>query len=234
MKSLGIISALFFAGLGLSSCSSTEIGNSKDVAQERIYQQYEVRYNADKTEFTAYAQLRFAGSKGTTLVLNEASSIRFDGNLIKVDSSDFSGAYYQFYQPIAKIWGAHQFEFTDYHKKVFSNSFTIEPFELDTFPNEIDSNQPLNIPFRAGIFGVEDEIDVSTIDSDSSFSFSFKPIANNPIITITAEQLKKQQWKPFNLLISLRKVLPLKETTAEGGTLLIRYTLKPLSIRFKK
>ncbi|MFZ4058143.1 MAG: hypothetical protein ACOYKE_08375 [Ferruginibacter sp.] len=234
MKNLVQIGALFFVGLGLISCSSTEIGNSKDVAQERIYQQYEVRYNAENPELTAYAQFRFAGSKGTTLVLNEPSSIRFDGNLIKVDSADFSGAYYQFYQPITKAWGSHQFEFADYNKKVFTNSFTMEPFELDSFPNEIDANQPLNIPFRAGIFGAEDEIDVSTIASDSSFSFSFKPIANKPIITIAAEQLKRQQGKPFKLLISLRKVLPLKETTAEGGTLLIRYTLKPLSIRFKK
>lgn len=85
---ISIISACIF-----SACSSNEIGESKDVAQDKIYQSYSVSYSDGNTNAEIFCQFRFAGSNGTTLVLNSPSQLQFDGEKINVDSSAGSGAF---------------------------------------------------------------------------------------------------------------------------------------------
>ncbi|MEP6677542.1 MAG: hypothetical protein ABJA78_20440, partial [Ferruginibacter sp.] len=79
--------------ISAASCSSDEIGNSKDVSPDTIYQQYSITYNESESSADIFVQFRFGGSKGTTLVLNEPSSIQFDGTMIKVDSGGYKGAW---------------------------------------------------------------------------------------------------------------------------------------------
>ncbi|MBI1779887.1 MAG: hypothetical protein HYR66_00695 [Sphingobacteriales bacterium] len=79
----------------MNSCTSSEIGDSKDVAQDKIYQSYNISYSENDEKLSATAVFRFAGSNGTTLVLNDPGKVELDDELIKVDSSKFRGAYYE-------------------------------------------------------------------------------------------------------------------------------------------
>jgi len=86
--------------LALSSCKSNEIGNSKDVNPDAIYQEYQVWAAEGDKEAAFTALFRFGGDAGTTLVLNGNSHVNFDGKLLKADSSYTMGAYYRAHLPI--------------------------------------------------------------------------------------------------------------------------------------
>src|SRR6476619_4217935 len=105
--------SLLFAAIcfAIAGCSSNEIGDSKDVSQDKIYQAYTISYAEGNSNAEIFCQFRFAGKNGTTLVLNEPSQVQFDGIKIKVDSSDAGGAYYRVYKPAASFFGKHQFNF---------------------------------------------------------------------------------------------------------------------------
>jgi hypothetical protein len=54
----------------LVSCASNEIGESKDVNQDKIYQDFSIQYDEETEKATIQSQFRFAGQDGTTLVLS--------------------------------------------------------------------------------------------------------------------------------------------------------------------
>ncbi|MBK5271605.1 MAG: hypothetical protein JJE22_11400, partial [Bacteroidia bacterium] len=85
--------------LFLFSCSSNEIGGSKDVNPETIWFDYQVWGEEGHDNMTVMLQYRFAGENGTTLVLDEPSKVELDGEIIKADSSKITGAYYEMVKP---------------------------------------------------------------------------------------------------------------------------------------
>ena len=116
----------------LAGCKSNEIGNSKDVNPDAIYQEYSVLVTEGDSEATFNAQFRFGGDNGTTLVLNDKSQVSFDGKALAVDSSDGMGAYYQTKLPNAFAAGNHKWTFTDNNEKSYTNAITLQPFTLIT------------------------------------------------------------------------------------------------------
>src|SRR5207253_2195966 len=91
-----------------SSCTSNEIGNSKDVNPDAIYFDYRI-YGDEKDEnITIYLQYRMGGKNGTTLVLNKPAKVELDGEEISADSAKLSGAYYEIEKPIKTFEGKHE------------------------------------------------------------------------------------------------------------------------------
>jgi hypothetical protein len=217
---------------GMAACTSNEIGNSKDVAQESIYQQYSISYTEGDEKAAIHAQFRFGGKNGTTLLLNEPSNISFDGTGIKVDSSDLGGAYYQLNKPVAGFYGTHHFVFTDISNKKFDNDFVFEKFSLVNTPAGASKTAPLQLQFDSAGLKAGDEVTVSSSGTDSSFSVSGTVSDKNFTISIPAEDLKKQKGKELKLDISLSRNVPLQQNTREGGEMNIQYRLKPLKINF--
>jgi hypothetical protein len=217
---------------GMAACTSNEIGNSKDVAQESIYQQYSISYTEGDEKAAINAQFRFGGKNGTTLLLNDPSSISFDGAAIKVDSSDLGGAFYQLNKPAATFYGTHHFVFTDISNKKFDNDFVFEKFSLANAPSTAAKTGPLQLQFDSAGLKVGDEITVSSTGTDSSFSVSGTVNDKNFTIAIPAQDLKKQKGKELRLDISLYRNIPLQQNTKEGGEMNIRYRLKTVKIGF--
>jgi hypothetical protein len=221
--------ALTGLALALAACSSNEIGNSKDVAQETIYQQYRISYTEGDEKATVFAQFRFGGQNGTTLVLNPPSGVQFDGTAIKVDSSDFGGAFYEVQKPIAGFYGSHSFVFTDLNRKKFENGFVFGPLRLVSPPTSAPRNLPLQLRFDSATLRPGDEIDINTTQSDSSFSVTHS-VSNGYTATIPAAELQRQKAASLSLTIVLRRSLRLQQNTAEGGEMDIRQQLKPIKI----
>jgi hypothetical protein len=215
---------------GMAACTSNEIGNSKDVAQESIYQQYSISYEEGDEKAAINAQFRFGGKNGTTLLLNEPSSISFDGTAIKVDSSDLGGAFYQLNKPAAAFYGTHHFVFTDISNKKFDNDFVFEKFSLLNAPSTAAKIAPLQLQFDSVGLKKGDEITVSSTGTDSSFSVSGTVGDKNFTIAIPAEDLKRQKGKELRLDISLSRNIPLQQNTKEGGEMNVRYRLKTVKL----
>ncbi len=217
---------------GMAACTSNEIGNSRDVSQESIYQQYSISYTEGDEKAAINAQFRFGGKNGTTLLLNEPSNVSFDGTIIKVDSSDFGGAFYQLNKPVTGFYGIHHFVFTDISNKKFDNDFVFEKFALANIPAAASKTAPLQLQFDSTGLKAGDEVTVSSSDTDSSFSVSGTVADKNFTISIPAEDLKRQKGKELKLAVSLNRNVPLQQNTREGGEMTIQYRLKPVKISF--
>jgi len=221
---------MLFSLIAISACSSNEIGESKDVSQDKIYQKYRIRYNEGNDKANIFAQFRFAGSNGTTLVLSKPSQLAFDGEIVKVDSSGGSGAYYEVNKPIANFYGKHHFIFTDINNKKFDNDFTFEPFRFVNIPAVVSKKQGFNLAFQPGALQPGDVINVSSTGTDSSFTVSYEPSAAN-VINIPSKQLMRQKNGDLKLETTLYRKLDLQQNTAEGGGMEISYSLKPITVK---
>ncbi len=214
-------------------CTSNEIGNSKDVAPETIYQQYSINYTEGDETAEVYAQFRFGGKNGTTLVLNPPSGVSFDGQKIRVDSAGLSGAFYKAAKPVGSFFGSHHWEFTDISNKTFRNTFVFDRIGLQSRPAEASTQSPLRLVFDTTGLKTGDEISISSSLTDSSFTIVHTVNSANPdfnTVTIPLEDMKKQKSKKIVLDISLNREVPLQQNTKEGGILSITYRLKPVKL----
>ena len=218
----------------ISGCISKEIGESKDVSQETIYQQYNISFNEGDQNATVYSQFRFAGNNGTTLVLSRPAGIQFDGVSLTVDSSGYEGAFYKKSTPANTFYGDHLFTYTDINKTKFENRFSIAVFKLINF-SEVDARTvALQIPFESSPLGADDYIEMNAVDTDSSFSVSHTPKENKSFILIPAEELQRQKGNQLKLVATLHRKIALQQNTTEGGRLEVEHTLKPIIIKLEK
>lgn len=212
-----------------SSCTSNEIGNSRDVTQDKIYQSYSIDYTEGDPVAKVFCQFRFAGSNGTTLILSQPSQVQFDAELIKADSSDYSGAYYKLNKSIDGFWGNHSFTFTDTHNKTFTNRFSFDECKLVNIPATASKAKDLMLPFKTPALQIDEYINVAAVNSDSTFSISHSYKDGNSII-IPAEYLKKQKGTTLILEASIFRKPALQQTTTESGVMVIKYRLRPVKI----
>jgi hypothetical protein len=72
---------------------------------------------------------------------------------------------------------------------------------------------------------------VGTSNTDSSFSVTHNATDAGNFITIPAKELQRQKVKELTLEATLYRRIPLQQNTAEGGSISIRYALKPVKIK---
>jgi len=215
----------------LASCSSNEIGQSEDVNQETIFQEYRLEYNEREKEASLFAQFRFAGENGTTLVLTNPSGVSYNGTVLKVDSNDFSGAFYSTAIPVKKLIGEHTFLFTDVDKRKYENHFRMDSFYVTDIPVSISRRAPALIKFRAPALYGEDYIELDSEGTDSSFSVKYTAGENGDYITIPASELQRQKSNEIFVIPTLYRKIKLQQQTKEGGGITTIQTLQPVKLR---
>jgi hypothetical protein len=231
MQKLTTIVALLFTFFAISSCSSNEIGQSKDVAQDKIYQDYRIQYAEGNGKVSIHGQFRFAGSNGTTLVLSSPSQVSFDGDAIKVDSSGPSGAFYQTYKPITGFFGKHHLIFTDTDNRKFDNDLSFDTFRLVNIPANVSRKKDLIINFQSAPLQVGDQIELNTSRADSSFRVYYES-GNGQTLRIPAKYLSMQKNAEIQVDATLTRRIPMRQQTMEGGEMSLTYMLKPVTIKF--
>ena len=214
-----------------TACSSNEIGESKDVAQDKIYQNYNISYTEGNTNAEIFCQFRFAGNNGTTLVLNKPSQIQFDGEKLNVDSSTGGGAYYRAYKPVNDFFGKHTFTFINTDNKKFENDFSFDSFKLVNMPATISKKQDLNLYFETTNLQGDDFIEIDATSTDSSFSITHNATDSGNFIIIPAKELLRQKGNELTIEATLYRKIALQQNTAEGGVMEIRYSLKAVKIK---
>src|SRR5436189_1485026 len=127
IAAISILISIFF----LLSCTSNEIGNSKDVNPDAVFFDYKIWADQGQEDITVNLQYRMGGKNGTTLVLDEPSKVLLDSEQLKVDSAKVTGAYYEVQKPFASFTGKHTISFTDLNKKEYNEEFDFIPFTLD-------------------------------------------------------------------------------------------------------
>ena len=211
--------------LFLFSCTSDEIGNSKDVNPDAVFFDYEVWAEEGKEEVTVNLQYRMGGKNGTTLVLDEPSKVILDGEQLKVDSAKVTGAYYEVQRPLVSFMGKHTINFTDLNDKEYSEEFEFTPFSLDPDVPSTLNRGDLVFNFK----GLEPVDYLSVILTDTSFTsadINDVDTVRNGRLVIKADRLSALVNGPIHLQFYREQSLPLKKATKEGGRFIINYGLK--------
>jgi hypothetical protein len=225
MNRFFLATSVIMLGLFLSSCSSNEIGNSKDVNPDAVFFNYEVWAEEGKSNVTVHLQYRMGGPNGTTLVLNEPSRVILDGEKLEPDSAKFSGAYYETQKPVASFGGKHLIVFTDLNKKEYKEEFEFTPFILKPdLPVVLTRG---DLVFNLGGLDSIDYIRVLLTDTSfTSHDINDVDTVKNGRLIISAERLSALKSGPINLQFYKELEKPIKNGTREGGKLSITYGLK--------
>jgi hypothetical protein len=226
-----ILAGMLLLVIGLFACNSNEIGESKDVNQDKIYMDYSISYYEGDDQVALNFQYRFAGAAGTTLVLNTPSQVKLDGEVLKVDSSKYGGAFYTVNKSHHIFLGKHSVEFTDVNGKHFENSFEFATFTLVTLPATADRNQDLLVSYNINGLNGNDDIEINSVDTDSSFHYHQSGTSTSA--TIPASDLKRQKNGDVSFEATIYRKIPLIQTTSEGGSLRLTYRLKPVKIKLQ-
>ncbi|MCP9752770.1 hypothetical protein [Ferruginibacter sp. HRS2-29] len=209
---------------GIASCTTEEIGNSKDVNPATIYTTYTTTYNETEPNVNNMARFRFAGPDGTTLVLNDPSNVKLDGVAISADSTKFLGAFYNVRKPVDGFTGKHTWSFTDINGKLYEETFIFEPVSLQTvIPASVKAAD-----LRLSFSGVDegDSISIALMDtSKKSYDEILYGINHNEVL-IPAAAFKDLKNGPLEITFSCKRSRPVKNCPEEGGLLLFEFILK--------
>ncbi len=217
---LFILPFIFF-----TSCNSNEIGSIKDVNPEAIYFDYKIWGEEANDNLTVKLQYRFGGENGTTLTIETPAKVELDDELIPVDSSKITGAFYEIQKPTKKFAGEHIITYTGINEKKYREKFRFQPLQLRTsLPRVLKRGNIL-----LEVDGLDAEGFVRVILTDTSFLSEgvnrMDTIKNGQII-ITTEDLKSLSNGLIQLELIKEVDRPVKSRTREGGRLSISYGLK--------
>ena len=209
----------------VSSCTSNEIGSSKDVNPDAIWFDYKVWGEEGNEDMTVMLQYRFAGENGTTLQLENPSKVELDGELIKGDSSKMTGAFYEIRKPVKEFAGKHTIIFTDQNKKKYKEEFSFRPISLKTAIPEIIERD--NLVFElAGLNPVDY---VRVILNDTLFGNNgihrIDTVRNGRIV-ISKTDLENLVNGPIQLELYKEDERQVRNGTREGGHISFTYGLK--------
>ncbi len=226
-----VLAVLFFSAaiLSIQSCTSNEIGNSKDVNPETVFVSYNVSYTDGTDSLECTAQFRFAGKNGTTLVLTDPSVIRLDGKKLAVDSTEFDGAFYRYTSKPDAFSGNHEWEYTDINNKTYKESFSFQPIcFLTSLPATI-SKKDLEFKWQNGTAGQMLRLEITdTASATPDIRHTLDASANH--ILITAAELKSLDNGPLYIKFLVETEKPLKNTPREGGTFTFNYMVKQFEV----
>ena len=208
-----------------TSCSSNEIGSSKDVNPEAIYFDYKIWGEESHDNLTVKLQYRFGGENGTTLTMDKPAKVELDGELLTVDSSKMTGAFYEMQKPAKSFSGDHAITFTDYNEKQYREKFSFQRLQLKTILPAVLKREKMLLDVN----GIDGEGFVRVILTDTSFASEginrIDTIKNGQIL-ITEQDLKNLVNGPIQLELIKEEERTVKNGTREGGKLSISYGLK--------
>ena len=209
----------------LISCNSNEIGSGDNVNPESIYFDYKVWGEEGNENITVLLQYRFAGPNGTTLLLKDPSRVELDGELIQVDSSTMTGAYYEMIKPVEAFMGSHNIVFTDINGKKHTENFSFYPLTLSKMiPAELKRN---DLVFELNGLDSIDYVRVLMLDTTfESKGINRVDTVRNGKLVINKEHLMNLVNGPIHLELNKEVERPLMESTKEGGRISITYGLK--------
>ncbi len=209
----------------ITSCTSNEIGNSKDVNPETIYTGYSINAREADDTVTCTAYFRFAGENGTTLVLTKPAAITLDGKKLDVDSSAFAGAYYEYGTSLQNFTGNHQLEYTDINGKKYNEAFSFQVLALKNNLPPLITKKGINIEFNGTTNGDAVFYEISDTSSVTNDVIVTDTIRNNSI-SLKAKDLQTLSSGPVTFKLYQNKTIPLQNATKEGGIIKVSYSLK--------
>lgn len=225
MKKLTIAA---FAALLFAGCASTDSSNSDNVKQAEVWQHYWVEYDGASDQLTSGATFRFGGSTGTTLILNGASKVKFDGNDMGHSSGELikgliGGTHYRFEGKGFKP--EYTFEYTNNDGKSYTNKIGISKLAPDDVPEILDANGQITFNFSLPPVAPGEKLTIE-LRNDSGFTSIDDAIITGNNAVISGEKLTNLGNGPVEITFTKRKEGALQQAEHLGGDISFTYKTK--------
>jgi hypothetical protein len=201
------------------------IGSSSEVSAESVFLDYQVMGEEGNDSITLLLQFRAWNEYGGTLLLDPPGAVQLDGEFIKADSANVTGAYYEIQKPVAGFNGDHTILFTYNADKKNTAHFTFQQMELATEIPPRVYHDSLDLSFR----GLDSGDLVRVLLTDTLFGSEgidrLDTVKNGHII-ITPDNLKMLTNGPIQLQLVKESETPIKNGDKRRGRLYMSYRLK--------
>ncbi|MDD3739661.1 MAG: hypothetical protein PHH30_00335 [Bacteroidales bacterium] len=230
---LQLVVFIMISGIALMvlSCASSEIADSKDVNQAKIYQSYSVFFDAESPDsYRITAQFRFGGNKGTTLRLSSPSVVTVNNTEMEEKSDSFSGCYYE---TSIKESGEFSFKFTDTENKEYSNSISLNPIK----PKEVEI---VNADSKASIYWIglplaaHENMSVTICDNEGNCASASTDIVGSDYVVISIEDMSNLVSGNGSLYLTRKYYNSIKNAADEGGNMSTEYKSVAIPIKILK
>jgi len=210
------------------SCASSEIADSKDVNQAKIYQSYTVDYDADSPDsYTVTAQFRFGGNKGTTLRLSDPSKVIVNDTDMEEKSDSFSGCYYQ---TNIKSGNEFVFKFIDTEKKEYVNSVKIQAVKAKEM-EIIIADQKTSVYWEGTALAAHESMSVSICDNEGNCASASTDVVGTDYIVISPSDMEILVSGKGNLYLTRNYSYSLTNAADEGGNIYTTYKSETMPVK---
>jgi len=220
---------LLFMSLFLCYCNNSNkndqarIGHVDDEDLDYLFFDYKVMAEEGDDNLTILLQFRDGGPNEPSLIVDDVGKVELDGENIPVDSTEWTGAFYELQKPIVSFNGKHNIVFT-HGKKKFIEEFKFEPMVLKSgIPDTIERKDLL---IELGGLEPEDYVRVFLFDTTAGDEINRLDTARNGLIRLDSADLEKLSTGNIYLELHREYEKPVVNGTREGGRIYIGYVLK--------
>ncbi|MBN2778919.1 MAG: hypothetical protein JXR36_14875 [Bacteroidales bacterium] len=229
-KFSSVLFATFVAIIFMYSCASSEIADSKDVNQAKIYQAYWVNYDAgENSNYNVEAQFRFGGAQGTTLRLSEPSKVTVNGQEMDEKSDMLRGCYYR-----TQISDKSEFNFLfmDTEEKEYKNKCIINSIDFEAI-EEIETLKSYEFDFVGKGLEQKEKAFLVIEDSEKNTVTVSSDIVGSNTIKISKNDIENLVSGNGQIYVYRTYTSDLNESADEGGKIYTEYKSKKYGVYIK-
>lgn len=213
------------------SCASSEIADSKDVNQAKIYQSYSVYFDAESPDlYRLTAQFRFGGDKGTTLRLSDPSKVTANTIEMEEKSDSFSGCYYE---TNIKESGEFTFNFIDTENKEYVNSISLNPVTAKTV-DLINADSKTSIYWEGRPLAANEDMTLTLCDNEGNCASALTDVVGSDYVVISVEEMSNLVSGKGSYYLTRKYYNSIKNAADEGGNMYTEYKSIPVPTNILK
>lgn len=205
--------------MGLLLLTSCVREKSSSVAQDRIYTEYELFYDANEDKTYARATFRFSNLTGTKLELDQPATVSFNGDELTWNNAL---AYYE--REYAGLVGSGTFSYTDLEDNTFVNSISMKPIGLQNDLDSISRAAAFNLVWTGDLLGANENVTVAVNNANAvNPQLFYQDDLGSQSVVLEQNKLNVLLAGPAFVVIDRRFVPALQQKTSAGGLLTGRY-----------
>lgn len=229
MKFRVLICIFAFTAVFFTQCASTDVADSKDVSQSKIYQSYSVSYDDENQDYYAEALYRFGGSGGTTLTLSEPSRILLNGTTMT--GNNFALRGYVYNSRLEKNIYSLKFEFINTEGKSYINNIIIDPIIRVIIPDSFSKTNQLEVSWEGNPIRPKEKFTIRINGNGSTFLSEDCSVTGAKSFTIPAEKLATLGLGTANFQIIRNYSSVLMQGTELGGNINLSFFSKKAIVK---
>ena len=217
--------ALFLVS-GFLSCQNADVAKRKEKSRDNVYYDYQIWGEEDSPEATIKLQYKTEDEEGQGMALEAPANVYLDKTPFHLDSSKFSGSYYELTKPISELEGEHAIVFVDKEGKERKETFSFQPFALAAELPETLSRKPFVLALK-NFSNTDAAVRLVLTDTSlESAGVNEEVDVVNGKITVDSAMLSHLTSGPVTLELTREEKQPLKNGHGAGGRLLMTYGLR--------